>query len=441
MPRTNWAGNLTYSADRFLLPNTVEEAQEAVRVADKVAVVGSRHCFNDIADTTGTHISLARLNRVLLLDKTKSQVAVEGGILCGEIGPSLHERGYALHNAASLPHISIAGACATATHGSGALGNLAVAVAGIEFIDGNGDLVTLSREVDGDTFAGAVVNLGALGVVTKLTLDLRSAFYVRQDVFCELPLAALETHFDEIMSSAYSVSVFTAWQTDTIEQVWLKSVVEPDSTLPTRDSLFGAWPARTNLHPITTLDAVNCTEQMGAIGPAYDRLPHFRMGFTPASGDELQVEYFVPREFAVPAIRTLRRQRDRLAALLLVGEIRTVGADELWMSPCYQTSCVAFHFSFKRDWPALKTLLPGLEEALAPFQPRPHWGKMFTMPPEKIRAHYPRLADFQALLHAHDPRGKFRNAFVERNIFKMAILTLVLFPVLTLGPIRLLGLY
>ena len=386
--------------------------------ADKVAVVGSRHCFNDIADTTGTHISLARLNRVLFLDTAKRQVTAEGGIRYGEIGPYLHEQGYALHNTASLPHISIAGACATATHGSGALGNLAVAVAEIEFIDGNGDLVTLSREVDGDTFAGAVVNLGALGVVTKLTLDLRPAFQIRQDVFRELPLVALETHFDEIMSSAYSVSAFTTWRTDTIEQVWLKSVVEPGSTFQARGSLFGARPATTNLHPIGDVDAVNCTEQMGVIGPAYDRLPHFRMGFTPASGDELQVEYFVPREHAAAAIRTLRRQSDRLTALLLVSEIRTVGADELWMSPCYQTSCVAFHFSFKQDWPALKALLPGLEEALAPFQPRPHWGKMFTMPSDNIQARYPRLADFQELLHTRDPRGKFRNAFVERNIFK-----------------------
>ena len=316
---------------------------------------------------------------------------------------------------ASLPHISIAGACATATHGSGALGNLAVAVAAIEFIDGDGDLVSLSRAADGDTFGGAVVNLGALGVVTRLTLDLEPAFQLRQDVFRELPLSALETLFDEIMSGAYSVSVFTAWQTDMIEQVWLKSVVEPGTPLPTRDSLFGARPASRNLHPISGFDAVNCTEQMGVVGPAYDRLPHFRMGFTPASGDELQVEYFVPREYAVSAIRTLRRHGDRLAALLLASEIRTVAADDLWMSPCYQTPCVAFHFSFKRDWPELQALLPGLEEALAPFHPRPHWGKMFTMLPEKIGAHYPRLADFRALLDAYDPRGKFRNAFVERE--------------------------
>jgi alditol oxidase len=416
-PRTNWAGNLAYGAERFPVPNTVEEAQEAVRAADKVRVVGSRHCFNDIADTTGTQLSLERLNRVLSVDKAKSQVTVEGGIRYGEIGPYLHEQGYALHNTASLPHISIVGACATATHGSGALGNLAVAVAAIEFIDGKGDLVAISREADGDSFAGAVVNLGALGVVTRLTLDLQPAFHIRQDVFCGLPWAALESHFDEIMSSGYSVSVFTAWQADAIEQIWVKSTVEPDRRFAARDSLFGALPATVKLHPIASLDAVNCTEQMGIVGPAFDRLPHFRMGLTPASGDELQVEYFVPREHGVAAVRTLRQHRDRLAALLLMGEIRTIAADDLWMSPCHRTPCVAFHFSFKKDWPALRVLLPGLEEALAPFRPRPHWGKMFTMEPERIHAHYPRLADFRELLQQHDPSGKFRNAFVERNIF------------------------
>jgi alditol oxidase len=416
-PRTNWAGNLTYAAERFVRPGTVLEAQEAVRAASKVRAVGSRHCFNDIADTTGAQLSLDRLNGVLALDRQRSQVTVEGGIRYGELGPYLHSQGYALHNLASLPHISIAGACATATHGSGALGNLAIAVAEIEFINAGGDLVTLSREKDGEVFGGAVVNLGALGVVTKLTLDLQPAFHVRQDVFRELPWAELEARFDAIMSSGYSVSVFTAWQADTVEQVWVKSVVGAGAAFAAKESLFGARAATANIHPLERLDAANCTEQVGVIGPAYDRLPHFRMGFTPATGEELQVEYFVPRECAVPAIRALRRHRERLAAILLMGEIRTVAADALWMSPCYRTPCVAFHFSFKQDWPSLSAILPGLEQALAPYHPRPHWGKMFTMAPEQIRVHYPRLADFRALLQAHDPRGKFRNAFVERNVF------------------------
>lgn len=417
--RTNWAGNLTYSADSLLLPNTVEEAQEAVRAAGKLRVLGSRHCFNDIADTTGTHLSLERLKRVVVLDRAKGRVTVEGGIRYGDVSPYLHEQGYALHNLASLPHISIVGACATATHGSGvALGNLATAVAAIEFINAVGDLVTLSREKDLDTFAGAVVSLGALGVVTKLTLDLQPAFDMRQDVYRDLPVAALEAHFDEIMSSGYSVSLFTDWQGDTVEQVWIKNRVDAGGSSEAKhSSFFGARPATVNMHPLADLDAVNCTEQMGVAGPSYDRLPHFRMGFTPASGEELQVEYFIPKEHSAAVMKTLRQRGGRLAPLLMISEVRTVAADDLWMSPCYQQPCVAFHFSFKLDLPALKQLLPGLEEALAPFHPRPHWGKLFTMSPRTVQACYEKLPSFQALLTAHDPDGKFRNAFLERNVF------------------------
>ena len=419
LPRTNWAGNLTYSSDRLIVPNTVAEAQEAVKTAKKMRVVGSRHCFNDIADTTGTHISLERLDRVLSLDTSGHRVTVEGGIRYGELGPYLHERGYALHNMASLPHISVAGACATATHGSGAVGNLAVAVAELEFINAEGDLVVLKRDHD-ESFAGAVVNLGALGVVTKLTLDVQPAFDVRQDVFCDLPIAALETHFDEIVSSGYSVSTFTVWQTDDIEQVWIKSALRPGVPFSPRETLFGARPATCNLHPMTGLDAIHCTEQMGVAGASHDRLPHFRSGFTPASGEELQVEYFVPREHAAAAIRAIRQQGHWMKDLVVGAEIRTIAADALWLSPCYQTPCVAFHFSFKRNWPALRTILPKIEEALAPLQPRPHWGKMFTMPPAEIQARYPRLSDFKALIHAHDPQGKFRNRFVDRTLFSGA---------------------
>jgi xylitol oxidase len=418
MPRTNWAGNLTYSADRLLLPETVAEAQEAVRTASELRVLGSRHCFNDIADTTGTQLSLERLQPVLSFDRANSQVTVDGCVRYGDVAPILHAEGYAFHDLASLPHISIAGACATATHGSGvALGNLATAVAAIEFINAAGDLVTLSREADPDSFAGAVVNLGALGVVTRLTLDLQPAVDMRQDVYLDLPIAAAETHFDEIMASGYSVSLFTAWQGDTIEQVWIKSRVAAGDGFAAKKSFFGARPASANMHPLPTLDPINCTEQMGVPGPAYERLPHFRMGFKPAFGEEIQVEYFVPREHAVAGMKLLRARGDQLAPVLKMSEIRSIAADDLWMSPCYRQACVAFHFSFSQDWPALKRLLPGGEEALAPFHPRPHWGKVFTMAPRTLQVRYEKLPSFRALLNDHDPDGKFRNAFLRRNVF------------------------
>ncbi len=419
MPRTNWAGSLTYHAERFLQPETLAEAQEAVRGATKLRAVGSRHCFNDIADTTGTQLSLERLNGVIALDEDKRQVTVEGGIRYAELGPILHERGYALHNLASLPHITVIGACATATHGSGsANGNLATAVAGIEFIDAAGDLVTLTREKNPDTFPGAIVNLGALGVVTKLTLDVQPTFSMRQDIYRDLPIGALVENFDDVMSGGYSVSLFTPWTSDVVEQVWVKSLAA-DGIGSAKDALFGAAPSPVKMHPVTGLDPVNCTEQIGEVGPAYDRLPHFRTDSIPAAGGDYQAEYFVAREQGPAVAKILHAEGHRLAPTLMVSEVRMVAADDLWMSPAYQKDVVAFHFSFHPDWPAIRQRLVILEELLAPFDPLPHWGKFFTLPPERIAPRYARFADFKALIESHDPDGKFRNAYVDKYVFSV----------------------
>ena len=415
---TNWAGNIAYGSSGLLSPRSVDEVQEIVRAAARVRALGSRHCFNTIADTSGTHISLQHLKRMVRLDRAAGRVTVEGGIRYGDLGPLLDAAGYALHNLASLPHISVAGACATATHGSGAAnGNLATAVTAITFVDAAGELVTLSREADGDTFAGAVVNLGGLGVIVALTLEVQPAFEMRQDVYTDLPLAALAARFDEIMASGYRVSLFTDWRGDTVNQVWLKRKVDAGDAAAAPSSLPAARPATTNRHPLDGHDPVNCTGQMGVPGPWYERLPHFRMDFTPSGGEEIQAEYFVAREHALAAVDVLRHWGDRLAPLLMVSEVRTVAADDLWMSPCYRQPCVAFHFSFERNWPALQRLLPGLEAALAPFHPRPHWGKVFTLPAAEVQARYAKLPAFRALLAAHDPGGKFRNAFVDEMVF------------------------
>ncbi|HZP21136.1 MAG TPA: FAD-binding protein [Bauldia sp.] len=416
MARTNWAGNITYNADRVVSPASVAEAQEIVRRAAKVRVLGSRHCFNPIADTEGVHLSFENLKGISV-DRAKGQVTVAGGVTYGDLGPALYAEGYTLHNTASLPHISVAGATATATHGSGtALGSLATAVAALEFIDGSGNLVTLSRAGNPDTFPGAVVHLGALGAVTAITLDVKPAFAVRQDIYLDLPHARLEADFDRIMGSGYSVSLFTDWQHPAIEQLWVKSRVDPAVRWVAPDT-FGARPAGRPMHPIMHLDAVHCTEQMGVAGPAYDRLPHFKVGSTPASGSELQVEYFVPLRHAVAAIRAVRAFGPRFAGLLMVSEVRTIAADDLWLSPFCSEACVAFHFSFEKDWPKLRQLLPDLEAGLMPFGVRPHWGKLFTMPAASVQSLYPKLPAFRALIEKHDPAGKFRNTFVDRYIF------------------------
>jgi xylitol oxidase len=336
-------------------------------------------------------------------------VTIGAGVRYGDLCAELHARGFALHNLASLPHISVAGACATATHGSGDKnGNLATAVVGIEIVTADGDIKTFTGE------SGVVVNLGSLGIVTRVTLRLVPAFEVAQTVYQHLPLSRLEPNFGAVMSSAYSVSLFTDWQNSTINQVWQKRRVN-DAPALNLESL-GATRATRNLHPIENLSAVHCTQQLGVAGPWHERLPHFRMEFTPSSGEELQSEYFVPRPHAIDAIRAIDQVSQYISPHLQISEIRSIAADKLWMSPCYQQACIAIHFTWKKDWPAVREVLPRIEAALEPLSARPHWGKLFTMPPSRLQSLYRKLPEFRELLRRLDPAGKFRNAFLESAI-------------------------
>ncbi|WKN30150.1 D-arabinono-1,4-lactone oxidase [Porifericola rhodea] len=416
--RKNWAGNLTYSTKQLYQPETVPALQEVVRKHKKVKAVGTRHCFNRIADSEFYHVSLQGLKQIAL-DENNNTVSIEAGVNYGELSHYLHEKGYALHNLASLPHISVVGACATATHGSGVKqANLASAVRQIEFVKADGELLSLSRDMEGDKFNGAVVNLGALGIVTRLTLDVLPTFQMRQDIYLELPVNQLEQHFEEVMSAGYSVSLFTDWQGDTVNQVWVKRKVENVPVGDADPEFFGARLADRDLHPIIEISAENCTQQMGVAGPWYERMPHFRMEFTPSSGKELQAEYFVPREQAMSAFRAIQKLKDEIAPLLMISEIRTIAADNFWMSPCYQQDSVAFHFTCKQDWQNLKELLPKIESVLQAYDVRPHWGKMFTLPAKRLRALYPKFTEFMKLKEEYDPEGKFSNTFLEERLFK-----------------------
>lgn len=414
-PPRNWAGNLAYRSKTIHRPASVEEVCELVSRSSQLKALGTRHCFNAIADTDADHVSLEKLNRVVGLDRDNLSVTVEAGIRYGELGAFLHREGHALHNLASLPHISVVGACATATHGSGENnGNLAMAVVGLEMVTADGNVVQLVRGRD-EAFAGAVVGLGALGVVTKLTLAIEPTFDVRQNVFEGLPLSELEANFDAIESSGYSVSLFTDWTGERFHQVWLKQRVDHGTDAPTPE-FFGAIPADADRHPLPGHSAENCTAQMGVSGPWHERLPHFRLEFTPSSGEELQSEYYVSRQHACDALCAINEIRERIAPHVFVTEVRAIAPDDLWMSPCYNQASVAIHFTWKPEWPAVKELLPEIENQLAPFNPRPHWGKLFTMPPEQVRAGYERFDDFRALVLRFDSKGKFRNAFLDEYL-------------------------
>ena len=331
----------------------------------------------------------------------------------GELAGVLAGAGLALHNLASLPHISVAGAVATATHGSGdASGNLATAVAGLELVTSDGTLVSAAR---GDPdFDGLVVGLGALGAVTRVTLDVEPAYEVRQRVFEGLAWDALSAHFDEITASGDSVSVFTRWGAD-VDQVWVKRRVA-DGAEAVRPDLFGARAATVDRHPILGLDPVNCTPQLGRPGPWSDRLPHFRLGFTPSSGDELQSEFLIPREHAVAAIAAVRALADRIRPVLQVSEIRTVAADRLWMSPQYGRDSIGIHFTWALEPEPVARVLADVEAALAPFAARPHWGKLFLAGAASIADRYERLPDFVRLAERLDPRGAFRNRWFDARV-------------------------
>jgi len=417
----NWAGNYKYKAAEVYVPERIEQIQERVALSKRVKVLGTRHSFNGIADTDETHLSLEKMNRVIALDRTRHQVTVEGGIRYGELCRYLHDRGYALHNLASLPHISVAGACATATHGSGDRhGNLATAVHSLEMVRADGEKVRFSRDDSNGLVAGAVVGLGGLGVVTELTLNVVPAFRVSQEVYEHLPLSLLHDRFDDIFSGAYSVSLFTDWSRSAFTQAWVKRKHEAQHSVPPQSEFFGAVRAAANRHPVPGNGAEHCTEQLGAPGPWHERLPHFRMEFTPSAGEELQSEYFVPRQDAFAALCAIDSLRELVSPLLYVSEVRTIAGDDLWMSPCYRQDSVAIHFTWKPKWDAVRHVLPILEERLAPFQARPHWGKLFAMEPERLRSLYEKLPDFQRLLLRCDPRGKFRNDFLNEYILYQA---------------------
>ncbi|MGA2739529.1 MAG: D-arabinono-1,4-lactone oxidase [Bryobacteraceae bacterium] len=415
---TNWAGNLLYSTDRLQEAASVEQLRSFVRSQDKVKVLGTRHCFNSIADSRYNLVSLKPMHEAIALDEATRTVTVEAGITYGQLCPYLDSKGFALHNLASLPHISIAGASSTATHGSGEKnGNLATAVSALEIVTAAGDVLKLARKTDPEIFPGAAVGLGALGAISRITLDIQPSYAVRQYVYEDMPLAQMKDHFNDIQASGYSVSLFTDWQKQNIKEVWIKSRVDAGQAFAAAPEFFGAKLASRDLHPIAELSAENCTEQMGIPGPWYERLPHFRMGFTPSAGKELQSEYFVPRQHAVDAILAVERLRDQVTPHLLISEIRTIAADEMWMSTCYGRPSVTIHFTWKPDWPAVRRVLPAIERELSPFQPRPHWGKLFTLPPAELRSRYERLGEFVALAKKYDPKGKFRNDFLNTYVF------------------------
>jgi len=405
---TNWAGNVTFGARQVHQPTSIEELRRLVADTDQIRALGTGHSFNLVADTTADLVRVDGLPATVEIDARTSTATVAAGLRYAEVAHRLHEAGFALANLASLPHISVAGSCATGTHGSGdAQRSLANSVAGLRFVGADGSLTELRRDDDPDRFPGSVVALGALGVVTHLTLDIEPTFQVAQRVYLGVPLDDIAAGFDEVFGAAYSVSAFTRWAGGDAA-VWLKSRVDQP-----RPTWAGEHPAERSINPVAGMPAEFATEQLGVPGPWHERLPHFRPGFTPSAGAELQSEFFLPRGAAGAAFAAILEIGELVAPVLQVSEVRTVRADELWLSPAYHRDSVTFHFTWIKDTEAVLPVLAAVERQLVPLDARPHWGKLTTLSAWEVIAGYERADDFRGLLAATDPTGKFRNSFVD----------------------------
>jgi alditol oxidase len=405
---TNWAGNITFGCRALHRPASVAELQELVAGSDRVRALGTGHSFSPVADTTGELISLAELPPRIEVDADRSTITVSAGVRFGELAPVAQRAGLALRTLGSLPHISVAGACATGTHGSGdGCGTLASSVSAIELVEADGELVRVGRDDPG--FAGSVLALGCRGIVTALTFDLIPTFDVRQWVYEQVPTDDLGA----VLAAAYSVSAFTSFAGPRFEQVWLKRRVSEGEPEP---DWLGAHRADGARHMTPGVPATHTTEQGGVPGPWHQRLPHFRPEFAPSFGDELQSEYLVDREHADAALAALTAIRDRIAPVLHGCEIRSVAADELWLSSVYRRDSVALHFTWVSDAVAVAPVVAAIEDALAPLAARPHWGKVFGTDPAAVRELFPRLPDAERLFRRADPTGKFRNAMIDRYL-------------------------
>lgn len=407
-PRTNWAGNVAFRATRIHEPESIDALRHIVDDSRRVRPLGRGHSFSRIADTADDLVLLDGLPKTLEVDSVNSTVRVASGMTYTELAEGLHRAGFAVANMASIPDISIAGACTTGTHGSGDDQRvLAASVAAIQLVAANGDLIELQRNVDRDRFPGSVVTLGALGIVTQLTLDIEPAYEMSQQVHLGVTLQELENQLDDVFGAGYSVSAFTDWESDEAN-VWVKSRT---------DQLASSWtagmPAHQGVHPVRGRPFESCTEQLGIVGPWHERLPHFRPKPSLRAGNELQSEVFLSRTAAQRAIAELREIGSFIAPALLVSEMRTLRADDLWLSPAYGRDSVAFHFTWIADESAVLTAIAAIEERLMPLDPRPHWAKLTTMNPRQIISGYERAPDFEQLMVEYDPTFKFRSDYLK----------------------------
>ena len=407
----NWSENVDFNDRAYLQPESLAELQELIRTNQKIRARGTAHCFNEIANTSSYAINLAKMPKTITVDPEKKSVLVAAGLTYGELAPVLHAQGWALSNMASLPHISIAGSISTGTHGSGSQNqNLANQVLALDLVTAEGELRHIDRT--NPAFNALVVGLGLGGIVYQYELKIEPTYEIRQVIYPEIPLDVLQRNFDQIMGTAYSVSYFTDWSSAQVGNLWCK--FRDHEVIP--ESVGGSTKADKKYHPIPSVDPVACTEQLGAEGDWHDRLSHFKLEFTPSVGEEIQSEFFIDRKDASAAIEAVAQLGAEITPLLWITELRTIAADNLWLSGAFERDTLAIHFTWKKE-DAIYPVIAKVEAALRPFNYRPHWGKVFTADAGYLEGVYPKINEFKALVEALDPTKKFENSFT-RSVFR-----------------------
>lgn len=401
----NWSENIEYTAAAVLEPSSMEELQEIVSVAARVKALGTRHSFTTVADSPqGALVSLARLDATVRVDRSAMTASVPAGASYGVVAPQLDAAGVALANMGSLPHISVGGATATGTHGSGdAHPVLASAIRSLDLVTATGELETVDR-AHAD-FPAIAAGLGAFGLITRIELDVEPRYEMRQDVYRGIAWATALEHYDEFMAAADSVNHQGRFTAPADTQAIVKSRVVEHAP----DQLLGAPRDDEDRHA-----GPQHTPRRGVPGPWHLRLPHFHLEHPPSvGGDELQSDYMVARADAPQAIAALRSIGPEIDEHLWGFEIRSVAADDFWMSAGYGRDSVSIGFTWRKHIAEVTALLPRVEQALAPYEPRPHWGKLFAIPGATLRQRLPHYDDFFDAVERWDHERKFANPFLD----------------------------
>lgn len=406
MAKQNWATNINFHDAQTLHPQQIVELAQIVNSSPKVRVRGSGHCFNTIADSYDTVVVLDALPKNVEIDSERKVASVSAGANYAEVAEALDAKGWALHNLASLPHISVAGAIATGTHGSGIRnGALHTSVRAVEIMSPDGTQRRVERGKDEDFYA-TVVGLGLTGIITRCELDIEPTYEIYQTVFGDMPRTTFQPNVVEVLSGGYNTNYFTTFDSKGVGDVWFKSRTQPPA------EYFGAQARTTKVHPILSEDPDACTEQGGVPGPWHARLSHFRIDANPSAGNELQSEFFVEATNASAAFKAIEEIASEFGAKLLVSEIRAIAADEHWMSPAYHRESIAFHCTWKNDY-EIPYFISLIEDALQPFDFRPHLGKVFNVGAEHLRKVLPQFDRFRKHVMSVDPAGKFQNEFTK----------------------------